>query len=181
MPLLTELIAFEDIYRMSAWMDLQSYLFDAPALIAVAIPGTLSLAIIGLYGKAGRISTRLQLLWLLSLPIALACTRWSYTAEIHELYIYSAFSVACLLVLHKRMYVSPVLVYALSFLSLCAVDVVSAFWHALRWQLPLGTFYYGVGGAGIQDSLFVIPLFTAAAAAYAIARMRSKRLALSEF
>jgi hypothetical protein len=166
---------------MSAWLDLQSYLLDAPGLVAVAIPGTLSLAIVSLYARAGRISTRLQVLWLLSLPITVVCTRWSYSGEVHELYIYSAFSVACLLVLHKRMYISPALAYALSFLSMCAVDVASAFWHAIQWHLPLGTFYYGIGGAGVWDSLFVVPLLTAAAAAYAIARMRSKSFTMSEY
>jgi len=69
----------------------------------------------------------------------------------------------------------------LTFLSLCLVDLTAAFRHAIDWNLPLETFYYGVGGAGILDALFVVPLFTAAAAAYAIARLKSRSRMLVHF
>ena len=76
--------------------------------------------------------------------------------------------------LFKRVYIPPLMAYALTFLSLCFVDFTAAFRHAIEWNLPLETFYYGVGGAGILDALFVVPLFTPAAAAYAIVRLKSR-------
>ena len=158
-----------------------NYLLSTSAWTAVFIPGTLSLTVVALYARAGRLSRRLQLLWLFSLPITLVCMRWEYTDDMHQLYIYSAFSVGCMMILFKRMYIPPLMAYALTFLSLCLVDLTAAFRHAIEWNLPLETFYYGVGGAGILDALFVVPLFTAAAAAYAIARLKSRSRMLVHF
>ena len=115
-----------------------NYLLSTSAWTAVFIPGTLSLTVVALYARAGRLSRRLQLLWLFSLPITLVCMRWEYTDDMHQLYIYSAFSVGCMMILFKRMYIPPLMAYALTFLSLCLVDLTAAFRHAIDWNLPPG-------------------------------------------
>jgi len=109
------------------------------------------------------------------------CARWNYTEEVHQLHIYSAFSVGCMIVFFKRMYIPPAMAYALTFWSLCLVDLTAAFQHAIEWHLPMETFYYGVGGAGSVDALFVVPPFTATAAAYASLRLKSTGRTLAHF
>jgi len=161
--------------------QLRDYLLSPAGLIAVLIPGTASIVILAMYARAHRISARLQLLWIASLPIAIACSRWTHVGDLHQLCIFSAFSVASLLVLFKRMYIAPPLIYAMTFMSLGTVDVAAAFSHALEYDLPLSTFYYGVGGAGVGDALFIVPLLTAALAMYATARLKTTRALLSEF
>ena len=168
-------------HMFSTGSDLWHYLFSPPALVAVLIPGLASLIILTAYASAHRISARLRLLWIICLPVTLASTRWIYNGDLHELYLVSVFSVACLLVIFRRMYISPILIYALTFLSLGTVDAMAAFSHALKFDLPLDTFYYGVGGAGFVDSLFVVPLGTALVAAYATARVKTASVALVEF
>jgi hypothetical protein len=160
---------------------LANYLLSGSAWVAVFIPGIVSLIVVAVYARAGRFSTRLQVLWLCSLPVTLVCTHWDYTDDVHQLYIYSAFSVACIMIFFKRMYIPPPMAYALTFFSLGLVDLTAAFRHAIEWHLPVETFYYGVGGAGIVDALFVVPLFTAAAAAYASARLKNSNPGLVHF
>jgi hypothetical protein len=147
--------------------------------VAVLLPGILSLSIVGFYVRAGKLSNRLQLLWILVLPIAYYCARWELSPEGDQLYTYSAFSVACLVLLFKRIYVPPALAYALTFLSLWWVDVTRALCRTLECDIPLSQFYVGVGGAGLRDALFLLPLMTAAAVAYGASRIerRGERLA----
>src|SRR5690349_10520900 len=90
------------------------YLLSSSAWVAVLIPATLSLWILGWYMQARRLSRRLQLLWSASILITLFCARWDYSNDLHQLYLYSAFSVACLVLLFKRMYIPPALAYALT-------------------------------------------------------------------
>jgi hypothetical protein len=157
------------------------YLLSPSAWVAVFIPALLSLLILAWYIYAGRFSSRLQLVWIGSMPITLFCARWDYSNDLHQLYLYSAFSVACLILLFKRMYISPLLAYALSFLSLFLVDFGEAFAHAIQWRLPLATFYYGVGGAGVMDALFIVPALTALAVAYGAIRLKGQHPILHEF
>src|SRR5215831_14209687 len=105
--------------------ELWRYLLSPPALIAVLIPGIVSLAILAAYAQAQRISLRLQLLWLFCLLVTLLSTHWKYQSDVHELYLVSAFSIACLVVIFNRMYISPVLIYSLTFLSLGIADTVA--------------------------------------------------------
>jgi hypothetical protein len=123
----------------------------------------------------------LQLVWIASLAITLCCTRWDYSGDLHQLYIFSAFSIACLIILFRRMYIPPALVYALTFFSLCLVDVAEALGHAIKWHLPLSTFYWGLGGAGVFDALFIVPALTALAVAYAAIRLKAQHRTLLEF
>lgn len=166
---------------LSAAPGLSTYLTSPAALIAVVLPGIASTAFLVRHAFARRLSLRLSLTWLATLPVTLACTRWICDGEVHELYIFSAFSVAVLIIFFKRMTIAPTLVYALTFLSLGLVDTAAAFGHAIDYNLPIETFYLGIGGAGVWDSLFIVPLCTAIVAAYAAARLRSTNAVITSF
>ena len=157
-----------------------NYLLRREIGLAVVLPGLLSLAILGFYARNGKVSSRLQLLWVLALPVAYYSAHWELTADGARLYIYSAFSIVCLLLVFKRIYVPPALAYSLTFLSLWWVDVTHAFCRALECDAPLAQFYVGVGGAGLRDALFLLPLLTAAAVAYATMRMGARGEQLAE-
>jgi hypothetical protein len=156
------------------------YLHLPETQVAVIVPGLASLAVLGFYARVGRISARLQLLWVLALPISYFTARWVVTAEVEQLYIYSAFSVACALLLFKRIYVPPALAFALTFLSLWWVDVTQAFCRALECDAPIELFFHGVGGAGLRDALVLVPLMTAASMAYGASRIRARGERLAE-
>src|SRR5689334_17700727 len=160
---------------------LADYLLSPSAVIAVVIPGMTSLIILTAYLYASRVSGRLWLLWAVCLPITFGCGHWVHRDDLHELYLVSAFSIACLLLLFRKMYVPPALTYALTFLSLGVIDAAQAFRHALEFGLPISTFYYGIGGAGIADALFIVPLATAAFALYAAARLKAQHASLVNF
>lgn len=150
-----------------------AYLSSPSVRLAVLVPGAASLAIIGFYFRSGGISERLQLVWLLALPVSFYCARWDDSGDVQRLYVFSAFSVACALLLFGREYIAPALAYALTFVSLWGVDMTHAFCQSLERGGSLRHFYLGVGGAGALDALFLMPLMTAAVVAYAGARMRS--------
>jgi hypothetical protein len=116
----------------------------------------------------------LQFVWVLALAVSYCSARWDLTSDINQLYIYSAFSVACLLLLFRRVYISPALAYALTFMSLWLVDVTCALSRTLECGAPLSRFYVGVGAAGMQDALFLLPLLTAAAVAYGVGRIEAR-------
>lgn len=170
----------EELLLSPGYRTFVNYLLRPETGLAVLLPGIVSLTIVGFYARAGRVSDRLQLVWMLLLPIAYYCARWDMTPQGDQLYTYSAFSVACLLLLFKRIYVPPALAYALTFLSLWWVDVTHALCRMLECDLPLSQFYVGVGGAGLKDALFLLPLMTAAAVAYGASRIaaRGERLAV---
>ena len=170
----------EELLLSPGYRTFVNYLLRPETGLAVLLPGILSLGIVGFYSRAGRVSDRLQLLWILVLPIAYYCARWDMTPDGDRLYTYSAFSVACLVLLFKRIYVPPALAYALTFLSLWWVDVTRALCRMLECDVPLSRFYEGVGGAGLRDALFLLPLMTAVAIAYGASRIegRGERLAV---
>jgi hypothetical protein len=170
----------EELLASPATRTLVHYLVAPETRLAVLIPGVVSLAILGFYARQGKVSHRLQLLWMVALGVSFYCARWEVTEEVQRLYIYSAFSVACLLLLFKRIYVAPPLVYALTFLALWWVDVAHALCRALECGAELERFYVGVGGAGAKDGLVLVPLLTAAAVAYAAGRIRARGERLAE-
>ncbi|MCC7547862.1 MAG: hypothetical protein IT532_08855 [Burkholderiales bacterium] len=153
---------------------LMSYLSTPETQLAVLLPGALSVAALGYYARGRRISLRLQAMWWLALPISYLCATWVISAEQQSLYIYSAFSVACALMLFGRVCVPPALAFALTFASLLCVDLLHAFTRALMTGASLQTFYWGVGGAGARDSLFVMPALTALVLAYGQVRIRMR-------
>jgi hypothetical protein len=171
---------FDDLLVGQRIALLVSYLHLPETRTAVILPGLASLAILAFYARSGRVSQRLQLLWILALPISYYCARWVVTPEYEQLYIYSAFSVVCALLLFKRIYVPPALAFALTFLSLWWVDVTRALCWALECGMPIDQFYLGVGGAGARDALVIMPLLTAAIVAYAAGRIRSRGESLAE-
>jgi hypothetical protein len=170
----------EELLVSPGYRTFVNYLLRPETGLAVLLPGLVSLAILGFYARAGKVSNRLQLVWVLLLPIGYYCARWELTADGAELYIYSAFSVASLVLLFNRISVPPALAYALTFLSLWWVDVTRALCWTLECDSLLSQFYVGVGGGGWRDALFLLPLMTAAAVAYAAARIgaRGERLAV---
>lgn len=170
----------EELLANPGTRTLVHYLVAPETRLAVVIPGVASLAILGYYARQGKVSHRLQLLWMLTLGVSFYCARWEITADVQRLYIYSAFSVACLLLLFIRIYVAPALVYALTFLALWWVDVAHALCRALECGSDVDRFYVGVGGAGAGDGLVLVPLLTAAAVAYAAGRIRARGERLAE-
>jgi len=170
----------EDLLSGPGALALVEYLHSPGTWLTVVIPGLASLAILGFYIRQGKVSFRLQALWLASLVVSLGCARWEITSEVQQLYIYSAFSVACALLLFKRLYLAPPLAYALTYLSLWWVDVVQALRHALVSGNAIDQFYLGVGGAGLMDALVLVPLLTALGVAYAARRIRAQGEGMAE-
>ncbi|HZP85330.1 MAG TPA: hypothetical protein VFB54_00820 [Burkholderiales bacterium] len=162
-------------------LALLAYLRTPETWTAVLLPGTVSLAIFGAYLHAGRISAQLQRIWWCALPISYGCAYWVITPEAESLYIFSAFSVACAFLLFRRRSVPPALAFALTFLSLFSVDMSHALARAITVGLPLDRFYLGVGGAGLRDSLLVMPSLTAMTVAYARLRIRRRGEELVDF
>jgi hypothetical protein len=170
----------EEVLASPGTRTLVHYLVAPETHFAVVIPGLASLAILGFYARRGRVSNRLQLLWFLALGVSFYCARWEISGDVQRLYIYSAFSVACLLLLFVRIYVAPALAYALTFLALWLVDVARALCWALECGADLDRFYVGVGGAGLGDGLVLVPLLTAVALAYLARRIRARGERLAE-
>ncbi len=159
---------------------LGQYLSARETQFAVVLPGSFSIAALAYYATTGRISPRLQTLWWLALPVSYLCATWVITSEQQSLYIYSAFSVACAFLLFKRVCVPPALAFALTFVALLSVDLTHAFTRAIVTGSSLQTFYWGVGGAGMRDSLIVMPALTALAMAYGQMRIRMRGETLLE-
>lgn len=175
------LVWYQELLSAPGMAGLLEYLHLPETRAAVVLPGLASLAIVGFYARAGRVSARLQLLWMLALPVSYYCAQWIVTSEFAQLYVYSAFSVVCALLLFNRYYVPPALAFALTFLSLWWVDVTRALRWALECGAPLELFFHGVGGAGMHDALVVVPLLTAAMVVYASRRIQAQGERLQAF
>jgi hypothetical protein len=158
------------LFSESFW----AYLGSSSTRIAVLGPGSASLAILLIYWYRGGISSRLQVMWVAAVLISFYCTRWDETGDMRALYIFSAFSVASVLLLFNRLYIPPLLAYALTFLSLWSVDMMHAFCHSLEAGESLASFYNGVGGAGATDALLLVPVVTALFVSYAAARVHQR-------
>lgn len=163
-----------------AYTALLKYLSSPAVLFAVLLPGLISVAIYWSYRRAGKVSARLQVLWLFALGLTFYFAHWEQSEDAQSLYIYSGFSIACLVLLFFRVYISPALAYALTFLSLWWVDITHALCQAVLCQWDLDRFYVGVGGAGVFDALFVVPLLTAGFVAVVSARLRRQGERLQE-
>jgi len=165
---------------ITAYTALLKYLSSPGIRLSVLLPGLLSVAIYWIYRRAGRVSYRLQILWCFALALTFFFARWEQSEEVQRLYIYSGFSIACLVMLYFRVYISPALAYALTFLSLWWVDITHALCQAVLCNWDLDRFYVGVGGAGMMDTLFVVPLMTAAFVAFVGAQFRRQGVRLQE-
>jgi len=163
-----------------AYTALLKYLGSPAVLFAVLLPGLISVAIYWSYRRAGKVSRRLQVLWLLALGLTFYFAHWEQSEDVQRLYMYSGFSIVCLVLLFFRVYISPALAYALTFLSLWWVDITHALCQALLCQWDLERFYVGVGGAGVFDTLFVVPLLTAGFVALVSTSLRRQGERLQE-
>jgi len=162
------------------YLALWRYVSNPAVQLAVILPGIVSVAIYWIYRRAGKVSFQLQLLWSVALALTFFFARWEQSDEVQRLYIYSGFSVACLVLLYFRVYISPALAYALTFLSLWWVDITHALCQAVLCKWDLERSYIGVGGAGVFDTLFVVPLLTACLVAIVSAQFRRQGVALRE-
>jgi hypothetical protein len=165
---------------ITAYMALLRYLASPAVQLAVLLPGLISTGIYWTYRRAGKVSFRLQLLWFVALALTFFFARWELSEDVQQLYIFSGFSVACLVLLYFRVYISPALAYALTFLSLWWVDITHALCQAVLCEWDLDRFYVGVGGAGVFDTLFVVPLMTACCVAFVSAQLRRQGVRLRE-
>jgi hypothetical protein len=165
---------------ITAYTALLKYLSSPGIRLSVLLPGLLSVAIYWIYRRAGKVSYRLQALWFVALAVTFFFARWEQSEEVQRLYIYSGFSIACLVMLYFRVYISPALAYALTFLSLWWVDITHALCQAVLCNWDLDRFYVGVGGAGMMDTLFVVPLLTAVSIAFVTAQFRRQGVRLQE-
>jgi hypothetical protein len=161
-------------------MALLRYVTNPAIQLAVVVPGLISVAIYWSYRRAGKVSLRLQLLWSIALLLTFIFARWEQSEEVQRLYIYSGFSVACMVLLYFRVYISPALAYALTFLSLWWVDITHALCQAVLCEWDLDRFYVGIGAAGLFDTLFVVPLLTAGLVAFLSALFRRQGVQLRE-
>jgi hypothetical protein len=148
------------------WQALLGYTTLPHAWIAVLGPMVVSLVLLAKERRAARDYAIVRLVWWLSLPVMYATARWRIEGGVAMLHILALFSMVCLYLVWRRIPVSPGLAYGLTFFSLFWVDLARAFEYALTSGTSLATFYYGVGGAGFHDGLFVFPLLTAAAVRY---------------
>jgi hypothetical protein len=165
---------------ISTYLALLRYFSDPAVQLAVLLPGIVSVAIYWAYRRAGKVSFPLQVLWSAALALTFFFARWEHSEDAQRLYIYSGFSVACLVLLYFRVYIPPALAYALTFLSLWWVDVTHALCQAVLCKWDLERFYVGVGGAGVFDTLFVVPLLTACLVAIVTAQFRRQGVQLRE-
>jgi hypothetical protein len=166
--------------KITGYWALLNYVSNPSVQLAVLLPGLISIAIYWAHRRAGKVSYRLQILWLIAVLLSFYFARWEQTEETQRLYIYSGFSIMCFVLLFFRVYISPALAYALTFLSLWWVDITHALCQALLCQSDLERFYIGVGGAGLFDTLFVVPLLTAGVVAIVTAGLRRRGERLQE-
>jgi len=169
-----------EVFGSSGYETLHAYLADPATQTAVIVPGALACGIVLFHSLTGRISERLQLTWMLTLPLSFSLARWAESGDLQQLYVYSSFSVACVLLVFRGLWISPALAYALTYLSLWWTDVMQALCRRLESDLPLDGFYVGVGGAGARDALLVVPLLTALAVGYADTRVRRRGVVLQD-
>ena len=84
----------EHLFASPAARTLVQYLITPETRLAVIVPGIASLAILIFYARQGKISRRLQLLWVLTLGVSFCCARWEVTEEVQQLYSVRFFSIS---------------------------------------------------------------------------------------
>ena len=166
---------------MSEWPPLDAidvplglYLFLAKpqTWVAVIFPGLLSLLILMQERRERHLPSWLVVVWAVTLPLSFGFAYWESNGDREQLTIMSTFSIAAMIWVWRGYQLTAPVAFALTFFGLLLVDVLHAVLHARASGLPFPLAYYGVGGAGIWDALFVVPYLTAAAVAYAALRQR---------
>ncbi len=143
-----------------------SYLLSSHALVAVVLP-------LGVCLLAGVLTAPVQsawYLWVAMTVLSWTFARWEESSDGLGLFIipFHFFYLAFSLYLGKEWVASHA--YAQSFGSLLLVDLFKAYELVPLGRESLETFFWGVGGAGAFDSLFVVPLASALLVFYVRAR-----------
>lgn len=142
-------------------MSFLYYISRPEILAAVVVPSLITLGIFLNKNILNKYHSQLCLAYLLSLPLMYVTARWEITEETQFLFILPFFAFFCFYLSYKRIEVSPSLAYALTFISGLLIDVLCAI--DLSKSMEPGQqsrFYEGVGGAGFQDGLFILPILS---------------------
>lgn len=149
---------------------LLSYLRSPPAQYAVLLP-------VGLGTCFGLQPLRVEhgRAWLWTTAATAYTARWEFSEHATQLFLMPWFFIYLAVSLYWRHSWSPGQAYLLMFLSLMSADLTLALSRARDEGLPLSQFYQGVGGAGLQDALFAIPLCAALLVVYVQFRIAPRK------
>jgi hypothetical protein len=144
---------------------LLAYLQMPAAQVAVLLPGAMAIACVRTTPARER-QQAFQLL-VLSTVFSLLTARWSVTADTRELFILPWSFLGVALLLWSGVAISASTAYWLTFFSLWTTDMAKAMELVPAGEASWQMFYYGVGGAGLQDGLVIFPLLSALLVHYA--------------
>lgn len=141
---------------------LLNYLLEPATVIAVIGP-----ALISLWAFChSPLSASQWRTWLVSTVLAVFTARWDLRAEVQQLFILPVIFGWLAIDLYRGIPWRSTQAYAATFLSLWSVDMLHAANLNATGLMVSHTFYYGVGGAGWGDGLFLTPLAAAILPAY---------------
>lgn len=145
------------------------YLLETATLIAVIVP-----ALISLWALChSPLSASQWRTWLASTVIAVVTARWDLRAEVQQLFILPVIFGWIALDLYRSIPWRSSQAYAATFLSLWSVDMLHAANLNASGLMVSDAFYYGVGGAGWGDGLFLTPIAAALLPAYVAWRRKT--------
>lgn len=143
---------------------LLGYLTMPSAQQAVLIPGAMTLFAFWHLDEKDRLP--LFKLFVLSTIISFMTARWDVTDDVRSLFILPCALFGVGVFLWQRIPISAPGAFAITFLSLWAVDMVKASELVAEGEASWQLFYYGVGGAGWRDGLAIFPVLSAALVHY---------------
>lgn len=149
---------------------LLSYLMEPATLVAVVGPALITLWALThspMNGAQWRA-------WLVCTFLSTMTVRWELKEDAQQLFILPIIFAWMAVDLYRGIPWRSAQAYAASFLSLWSVDMMHAANLYASGQMMSDTFYYGVGGAGWGDGLFLTPLIAATLPAY-VAWRRKKQ------
>ena len=144
------------------WLHtLVAYLLEIPPLIAVVLPALVSIALWSLVPAVLPVR-ELALPFLYGTSLSVTFSYWQEIDGVLTLHMLAGYFLLCVL-LPRSDRPTWAQAYGLSFFSLLAADV----WCAIQRDIAQfgylrPEFYRGVGGAGLCDDLFIVPIATAA-------------------
>ncbi len=140
-----------------------TYLQMPSAQVAVVFPFFLSLCALVL---SSRVPLVIMLWWAVFTGVSSLTARWVHSPDGNELFIVPWFLLLVVVTSYFGHRWSPAHAYSLSFLSVFCVDVWQAYLLSLTGVIPSTGFFYGVGGAGFGDGLFLMPFAAVALVGY---------------
>lgn len=145
-----------------------NYIASDHAMQAVLIPLTLSIASVRVIFK----NFQEFLFFTICTLVSYFCSRWEVSLEATSLYIIPFVSFFIPYTAYKKWLTwSPLKAFAWTFFSVFIVDCYRAL-DLIETSFDWGVFY-GVGGAGFKDGLFIFPIMMAVLAKYIAARQKS--------